>query len=215
VLAVALSILLLAQSPPSPEATGAVEVVELSDGDGVPGLRATFVVDAAADVVLDLLWDVTRFRTIFPDIEALTVLARPDDDTVDVRFFVDAVVATPTYTLRRSIDRGGRRVSWVNIGGDLKKIVGSWSVSPAGPARSRVVYESFVDVGVAGVSGMYRSLVLGRVDQMVARVQAAARTAPPRPVPSTAPGALLAPAERLLPAPGSPPPAEAPPARPR
>jgi len=164
-------------SPSSPSPAEGLDVVELADPEGVPGLRAIFVVDAPADVVLDLLWDVARFRSIFPDIKALDVVARPDDRTVDVRFFVDAVVATPTYTLRRSLDRGRRRVAWVSIGGDLKKIVGAWTVAPVSPGRSRVIYESFVDVGVVGVSSVYRSVVVGRVEQMAARVRGAARVA--------------------------------------
>ncbi len=196
-----LAVLLGAQAPPSPSplpspvAADGVDVVELADADGVPGLRATFVVDAPADVVLDLLWAGARFRSIFPDIKALDVVARPDDRTVDVRFFVDAVVATPTYTLRRSLDRGRRRVAWVSVGGDLKKIVGAWTVAPLSAGRSRVIYESYVDVGVVGVSSVYRSLVVGRVEQMAARVQRAAQSA------LAAQAALAAPAAR---APGAP-----------
>ena len=184
VLALALFTMLASQtpSPSTPAGTDGVDVVELADPAGVPGLRAGFDVDAPADVVLDLLWDVSRFRAVFPDIKALDVVARPDDHTVDVRFFVDAVVATPTYTLRRTLDRGARRVAWVSVAGDLKHIAGSWSVTPRSPSSCRVVYESFVDVGVVGVSSVYRSLVLGRVEQMAGRVRAAARapTAPPR-----------------------------------
>jgi ribosome-associated toxin RatA of RatAB toxin-antitoxin module len=180
VIALAVATLLALQTPSTTvPVTDAVDVAELTDPAGVPGLRAAFDVAAPADVVLDLLWDVSRFRAIFPDIKALDVLARPEPHTVDVRFFVDAVVATPTYTLRRTLVPAARRVAWVSIGGDLKHIAGSWSVTPRSSSSCRVVYESFVDVGVVGVSSMYRSAVLGRVEQMVDRVRAAARAAPP------------------------------------
>jgi ribosome-associated toxin RatA of RatAB toxin-antitoxin module len=187
--ALALLTLLSAQSPSTMpvgqvRADERIDVVELADPGGVPGLRAAFDVDAPADVVLDLLWDVARFRSIFPDIKALDVVAHPDDRTIDVRFFVDAVVATPTYTLRRSLDRAGRRVSWKSIGGDLKHIAGAWTVTPTSPTTSRVTYESFVDTGVVGVSSVYRSLVVGRVEQMVGRVRAAAAAAPRAAAPS-------------------------------
>jgi ribosome-associated toxin RatA of RatAB toxin-antitoxin module len=175
-----LVLFVFAQSPTS-TVPPPVDVVELVDAEGTPGLRASFDVDAEADLVLDLLWDVARFRTIFPDIKALDVVARPDPQTVDVRFFVDAVVATPTYTLRRSLDRPGRRVTWRSIAGDLKKVAGSWSVVARTAHGSRVVYESFVDTGLVGVSSVYRSLVLGRVEQMAGRVRAAAVASPPRP----------------------------------
>ena len=176
-LALALFTFLSAQAS-STTVPGAVDVVELVDPDGVPGLRARFDVDAPADVVLDLVWDVTRFRSIFPDIKALDVVGRPDDHTVDVRFFVDAVVATPTYTLRRTLDRAARRVAWKSIGGDVKKIAGAWTVTSSTSTTCHVTYESFVDVGVSGVSSVYRSLVVGRVEQMAARVRAAARAVP-------------------------------------
>jgi ribosome-associated toxin RatA of RatAB toxin-antitoxin module len=168
----------------------AVPVVEeLADPDGTPGLRAVFDVDAAADLVLDLLWDVRRFKAIFPDIHSLEVVGRPDDATVDVRFVVDAVVAQPTYTLRRSVDRAARVVRWRNIAGDLDRVVGRWHVVPVDATRCRVTYESFVDVGVVGVSGMYRSIVRGKVDQMADRVRAAAAKAAGAPATSTEAGA--------------------------
>jgi ribosome-associated toxin RatA of RatAB toxin-antitoxin module len=149
--------------------------VQEAERDGIPGVRAAFDVEAGADATLALLWDVARFRSIFPDIKELAVLARPNERTVEVRFSVDAVVASPTYTLRRTLESQARRVAWVSIGGDLKRIVGSWSVVPVTAQRCRVTYESFVDVGVFGVTTAYRSLVMGRVEQMVDRVRAAAR----------------------------------------
>jgi ribosome-associated toxin RatA of RatAB toxin-antitoxin module len=161
-------------------------VEELADVEGTPGLRAVFDVDAPADVVLDLLWDVRRFRSIFPDIHALEVVGRPDASTIDVRFVVDAVVAKPTYTLRRTLDAKQRVVRWTNIAGDLDRVVGSWAVEELDGTRSRVRYTSFVDVGVVGVSGMYRSLVVGKVDQMAARVRAAAAQARATQAPSLA-----------------------------
>ena len=149
-------------------------IVPLSDADDTPGVRATFEVDAPADVVLDLLWDVSRFKRIFPDIKELTVLAQSPTG-VDVRFEVDAVVAKPTYTLRRSLDVGRGEISWFNIAGDLKRVVGRWVVRPAtNPQRSIVVYESFVDVGIVGISTVYRDIVKGKLDQMATRVRTAA-----------------------------------------
>ncbi len=171
--------------PTTTAGRAAPAVEELTDPDGTPGLRAVFDVDAAADVVLDLLWDVRRFKSIFPDIHTLEVVGRPDDATVDVRFVVDAVVAQPTYTLRRSVDRAARVVRWRNIAGDLDRVVGRWQVAVVDAARCRVTYESFVDVGVVGVSGMYRSIVRGKVDQMADRVRAAAAQAAGAPATSS------------------------------
>ncbi|MDP2341765.1 MAG: SRPBCC family protein [Deltaproteobacteria bacterium] len=152
----------------------------ITDADDAPGVRAVFDVEADADVVLDLLWDVGRFRKIFPDIQALEVMGRPDVRTIDVRFVVDAVVAKPTYTLRRKLDVANRRVSWVNLSGDLKKIVGHWQVAAGGLGRCRVTYQTVVDVGIPGASSIYRSIVMGKVEQVIERVRMAAIAAMPK-----------------------------------
>ena len=157
---------LVAATPPT--------ITALSDADDTPGVRATFEVDAPAGVVLDLLWDVSRFQRIFPDILALHVVTETPTQ-VDVRFTVDAVVTQPTYTLRRKRDAERGEISWVSIAGDLKRVVGKWTVRPASDAsRCVVVYESFVDIGFVGISTVYRNIVTSKLHQLVARVRLAA-----------------------------------------
>jgi ribosome-associated toxin RatA of RatAB toxin-antitoxin module len=167
--AVLLSVLALAMSTPP-------EIVPLSDADGTPGVAATFDVEAPRDVVVDLLWDVSRFRRIFPDIKSLQVV-RDAHPVVDVRFDVDAVIASPTYTLRRTLDVPAGEIRWVSIGGDVKRIAGRWIVRHVDERRCRVTYESFVDVGVPGLSGVYRDLVKAKLDQMAGRVRKGASDA--------------------------------------
>lgn len=166
---------LLALAEPSPDAPPVVE--PLTAADDTRGLRATFLVRAPPDVVLETLWDVKRFRQIFPDIESLEVLAeRPG--SVDARFTVDAVLAKVRYTLRRDVDRGARSVRWQAIDGDLKSVRGSWQVeATADPNASRVTYTSFVDVGYAVPSGLVRDTALKKVDEMATRVRGACRAA--------------------------------------
>jgi carbon monoxide dehydrogenase subunit G len=152
------------------------QVEALTAADGVHGLRATFDVAGDPDVVLQTLWDVDRFRAIFPDIKSLTVLSsRKDGATeVDVQFFVDAVFRDVSYTLRRRVDRLKRTVTWRAIGGDLAVVRGSWSVQPTSdPAMARVTYTSFVDVGYLVPTGMVRDVALGKVKHMAERVRAA------------------------------------------
>jgi ribosome-associated toxin RatA of RatAB toxin-antitoxin module len=167
--AVLLSALAVATSTPP-------EIVPLSDADGTPGVAATFDVEAPRDVVVDLLWDVSRFRSIFPDIKSLAVV-RDAHPVVDVRFDVDAVIASPTYTLRRQLDVNAGEIRWVSIAGDVKRIAGRWIVRAVDARRSRVTYESFVDVGVPGLSSVYRDLVKAKLDQMAERVRKGAREA--------------------------------------
>lgn len=170
-------LVLLANADPNVQATAPPAVEQLTAPDDTKGLRAVFLVAAPPDVVLATLWDVRRFREIFPDIEKLEVLAERQG-SIDARFTVDAVLAKVRYTLRRDIDRAARSVQWRSIDGDLKAIRGSWHVeATADPLVSRVTYTSFVDVGYAVPSGLVRDTALQKVDQMAVRVRSACRTA--------------------------------------
>jgi ribosome-associated toxin RatA of RatAB toxin-antitoxin module len=165
-----LALLLALAAQPLPEP----EIVPLED-EGTPGVRVSFVVEADAPLVLDMLWDVARFREIFPDIKALSVL-RSSATQADVKFDVDAVIAAPTYTLRRELRATDGEIVWRAIAGDLKRIVGRWIVTPHARG-AHVVYESFVDVGVPGVSTIYRDVAKTKLDQMIVRVRAGAARA--------------------------------------
>lgn len=159
----------------------AAPVIEgVKDANDVPGVRAAFDVDGDPDRVLDLLWDVDRFKSIFPDIKELTVIER-GADVVVVKFDVDAVVKDVTYTLRRRLDRGRRTVSWVSVAGDVERIDGFWRVEPREGGGSKVTYQSVVDVGVPVVTAAYRGVVLNKMTQTVERVQRAAQRLPSTP----------------------------------
>lgn len=167
-------------------AVAAPVITPLTGVDDTPGVRCAFDVDAPAAVVLDLLWDVSRFKRVFPDIKELTVEGTPTPTQLDVRFAVDAVVASPTYTLRRTLDVNAGDIRWKNIAGDLPVVVGRWHVTPRKDGGSDVAYESFVDVGVPGVSTIYRNIVLSKLHQMVERVRTAAAQAKKTPATTTA-----------------------------
>jgi ribosome-associated toxin RatA of RatAB toxin-antitoxin module len=173
-----------------------VSIREQELANGTKGLEAQFVVNAPPDVVLRTLWDVSKFRSIFPDIESLEVVARRGPDDIDVRFFVDATLKKVTYTLRRTRDGNARTIRWHSIAGDVEHIEGSWRVEPAGgvlgDAMSRVTYRSFVDVGGIVPTGLVRDLATRKVNSMAERIQKASaaallETMPARAEPSTPP----------------------------
>ena len=167
----------LAMAPPDPAALAEPKVAALVAPDDVKGLRGTFRVNAPADMVLQTLWDVARFRSIFPDIKSLEVLRSSEFD-VDAKFTVDAVLATVTYSLRRHLDRTARTIVWKNIGGDLKIVRGGWTVVPVDATSCDVIYTSFVDVGTFVPTGMVRDIAMGKVKEMATRVRAASASAP-------------------------------------
>lgn len=141
--------------------------------EGIPGLHATFEINAPRDKVLETLWNIDRFKEIFPDIKKLTVKKRADD-MVRAEFHVDAVLKEISYTLHRTVDREKGDIVWREAGGDLEKIRGAWRVRPTSDARvTRVTYESFVEVGGFVPTGLYRDLAMRKVTEMAARVRAA------------------------------------------
>jgi ribosome-associated toxin RatA of RatAB toxin-antitoxin module len=146
--------------------------------EGIQGLTASFVVDAAPDLVIATLWDVKQFPKIFPDIEKMDVVEEATN-RIDVDFQVDAVLAKVRYTLRRKYDPKRRTVRWHEIGGDLKRVRGAWKVAPVKePGRSLVTYESFVEVGGLVPTGLYRDLAMGKVKEMAGRVRKACEDRP-------------------------------------
>ncbi len=169
------TVLLVAVIAAAP-AVGPPVVKELVEHD-VKGLSAVFVVDAPPERILAMLWDVGAFPKIFPDIKKMDVLAKAPTQ-IDVKFTVDATLAEPTYTLRRTLDAAGGRITWVSIAGDVRHIHGSWSVRPLdGGARSEVTYTSFVDVGRIVPTALVRDLAIGKVEAMAKRVRAACAAA--------------------------------------
>ena len=167
---------------PSLPAVAPPVIAAVRDKDDVPGVNAVFDVDAAPDDLLQMLWDVSKFREIFPDIKELVVESQPDERTVVVRFGIDAVVTKVGYTLRREIDRDARTIRWVSVAGDLKKIVGFWKIEAGAAGGSHVTYQSIVDVGwVPGAASAYRSIVLSKMDEVVGRVRTAAAKLPKHP----------------------------------
>jgi ribosome-associated toxin RatA of RatAB toxin-antitoxin module len=178
--------LLLALSSPGSGSTPQVSldvaappyVEKLGGADGVQGLRATFLVRAAPDAVLQALWDVRRFRSVFPDIESVHLERERGDSSTDVRFVVSVALAKVSYTLRRDLARATRTITWQSIAGDLRSVRGSWAIQAASePGVSRVVYTSFVDVGPLVPTAWLRDLALARANQLADRVRAASAEA--------------------------------------
>jgi len=76
------------------------------------------------------------------------------------------------YTLRRTLDRSSRSITWREIGGDLRRVRGSWRVeSGPEPGQSRVTYAAFVDVGRFVPTALVRDLAMRKVSEMAERIR--------------------------------------------
>ena len=144
----------------------------------INGVRATFFVDFAYEHVASTMWDLEKFARIFPDILELTMI-REEPDEQEVRYRIDAVYKELTYVLRRvrRVQEGSIEISWKMVKGDLRDIIGSWSLHAEGESRCRVVYESFVDASVLVPTSVIRKVAKAKLNEMVGRVRRACETA--------------------------------------
>lgn len=148
---------------------------------GINGLRATFYVGCAPDVTAAMLWDISRFQEIFPDIERLKVLKRSKNQ-IDAEFGIDVKVAWVEYSLRRRYDRKKRRIWWQEIGGDLNHVRGEWQIWPTkDPNVSKVRYSSFVEVSAMVPTSMIRDGALSAVKKLPEKVRRGCKTIPKSP----------------------------------
>lgn len=126
---------------------GKVVVETVQHPDGFSGLRASFLVAAARERIWAVLIDYENFPKLFPDIDKMRLLAQ-DQYGAQVEFWVNAIVAHYHFVLYRRYEEPGRRLTWTQIAGDLKRIEGSWEIRDTPrPGVYLLVYESYVDPG--------------------------------------------------------------------
>jgi ribosome-associated toxin RatA of RatAB toxin-antitoxin module len=126
---------------------GEVVVKTVKHPDGFSGLRALFTVAAPRERIWAVLIDYANFPQMFPDIHKLRVLTQ-DDYGAQVEYWVNAMLTLYHYVLYRRYDEPGRRLTWTQITGDLKRLEGNWEIRNT--PRSDVhllIYESYVDIG--------------------------------------------------------------------
>ena len=140
----------------------------------INGVRATFRVDFDYEHVANTMWDLERFARIFPDILELRVLSEAEDEQ-EVLYRIDAVYKELSYVLRRVRRRtdSSVEISWKMLKGDLRDIIGSWTLHTDGDGRCRVVYESFVDASVLVPTRVIRKVAKAKLHEMVGRVNQA------------------------------------------
>ena len=149
-------------------------VRDVTDEIGTKGLEAVFQVDVAPDALLEIVWAPENFSRLFPEIREARVLRR-DEQSIEIEFRVHAIIKEIRYTTRRTIDRAARTITWQEIGGDLKRVRGGWTIEAgATPDTSRATYRAFIDPGRFIPTGLVREGARRKLGEMVERVRAVA-----------------------------------------
>ena len=150
---------------------GEVVVETVQHPDGFSGLRASFTVAAAQERIWAVLVDYENFPKLFPDIQKMRVLTQ-DQYGAQVEFWINAIVAHYHYVLSRRYDEPGRRLTWTQIAGDLKRIEGSWEIRDTPrPGVHLLVYESYVDIGGAIPTALVRLEATRKIREMGERLR--------------------------------------------
>src|SRR5215510_322675 len=150
---------------------GDVVVEAVKRPDGLPGLRASFVIVAPRERIWAVLLDYANFLKIFPDIHAMRVLTQ-DQQGAQVEYWVNAVVSQYHYVLYRRYDEPGRRLTWTRVSGDLKRMEGSWEIRDT--PRSDVqmlIYESYIDIGGVVPKALVRMEAMRKTRKMGERLR--------------------------------------------
>lgn len=150
---------------------GGVLIENVTNEEGIHGLRAAFLVKARPEAVWNLLIDYKHFREVFANVEALWVLEE-NQKGARVRYRIRAAWMNFHYTLQRDYEEPGRRLTWRRVEGDFKSIAGEWVIRK-GPddEHQLVVCESFVDVGFLIPTALVRDRAAGDMQNTVRRMR--------------------------------------------
>ena len=151
--------------------SGEVLVEAVDSSDRLPGVRASFVVDAQPEAIWAALIDYENFTDIFKEMDKVHVLER-DRDGAKVEFWLSLFWKQYHYVLYRHYESPGRKLTWQRVSGDLERIEGSWEIQQTPRASAQVViYESYVDPGGLVPPAFVRWRSMGKARDMAKRLR--------------------------------------------
>lgn len=174
---IALLLLSVTLVPASGAATEkSLNIEDITNDQGVKGLRATFQLQASRAAIWDLLTDYDRFTETFKRIHRLEVF-NEDDRGARVRFHIKVLFLSFDYTLQRDYERPLERLTWHRTAGDFRQITGSWEILQGHDEDIHVViFESFVDVGYLIPTAMVRSRAASELENTIMQIRARLET---------------------------------------
>ncbi len=146
-------------------------IEDVTNDQGIHGLRATFHLQASRKAIWALLTDYDRFKETFKGIRRIEIIAE-DERGARLRYTIKAWILTFYYTLQRDYVRPYELITWRRTGGDFRLISGSWMILP-GPREGlhEIVYESYVDVGFLIPTALVRNRAAQELEKTVARMR--------------------------------------------
>jgi len=146
-------------------------IEDVTNDQGIHGLRATFHLQASRKAIWALLTDYDRFKETFKGIRRIEIIAE-DERGARLRYTIKAWILTFDYTLQRDYVRPYELITWRRTGGDFRVISGSWMILP-GPREDlhEIVYESYVDVGFLIPTTLVRNRAAQELEKTIVRMR--------------------------------------------
>ena len=146
-------------------------IEDVTNDQGIHGLRATFHLPASRKAIWALLTDYDRFKETFKGIRHIEIIDE-DERGARVRYKIKAWILTFDYTLQRDYVRPYELITWRRTGGDFRVISGSWMILP-GPRDDlhQIVYESYVDVGFLIPTALVRNRAAHELEKTIVRMR--------------------------------------------
>ena len=146
-------------------------IEDVTNDQGIHGLRATFHLQAPRQDIWALLTDYDRFKETFKGIRRIEIINQ-DERGARVRYTIKAWILTFDYTLQRDYVRPYELITWRRTGGDFRVISGAWMILP-GPREDlhEIVYESYVDVGFLIPTKLVRNRAAQELEKTVVRIR--------------------------------------------
>jgi carbon monoxide dehydrogenase subunit G len=121
--------------------------------DGDWQVRCSMVLDHPPEKVWDVLTDYDSFVDIFPTLEScsknnVTIMPRSTTRTVYLSGEARSAIGTWPFEIVVEEEKtpGRYHSHWRGERGDVKKIAGSWTVTPAGERKTLLVYVSHIEI---------------------------------------------------------------------
>ena len=156
-------------------------VTTVTDTDGTQGIQASFVVQATADDVAQMIWVGNTVRQMFPQVKERKDVPSSDGDLL-ADYVVEGVTSDLKYRLRFHRERqanGATVIKWNKVSGDMGIIRGTWRITPLNAGACRVEYTSFATMGPAFLQGFVRDGMAKSTKGIAERTRKVIRPAAP------------------------------------
>jgi ribosome-associated toxin RatA of RatAB toxin-antitoxin module len=124
-----------------------VVIEKVQNNDGIPGVKALFVVNASKEKIWNCLLNYKKFPEIFETANNFKIL-KNDKHGAQIEYWIDVKFKKYKYVIYREYADPFHLITWKKIKGDLERVEGSWEIIDTPHIEEKlIIFTSFVEVG--------------------------------------------------------------------